>query len=385
MMLPRLVLRLDEAIASESRPLERECLKAERAGVLARLGRMPEARFALSGLRSQAQRLKSPRLQAWIWLVDGLISHFESVDGGSRAKFERALALAEAAVCPPLEALASSWLSAWAFNAMDLPGMSRHLARALQLAAPDHHAVQARVGLVLADAFRFAGDEALSRQWYQFSRRHAGDEGDTSMMSFLLYNMAAMRAARIGLEDALGQANADEVRQAQLEVQSTLNYDQGTGAAALAATLQMVKAQLAMVRGEHAEALALYDLNRAAAVEQGSGRRDGRFLAERAWCEMRLGRVDAARREARLAEAALSDRTDADDRVAAHARLATLLGELGDTAAKGRHQQALARAQQDHAESQRAMREALVAGLRAAGRAEDGPPAPAAPLRTAPC
>ena len=265
---------------------------------------------------------------------------------------------------------------------MDLDGLSRHLGRALQLARPDHHAVQARVGLVLADAFRFAGEEALSRQWYQFSRQHAGEEGDTSMLSFLLYNMAAMRAARIGLEDALGQARPEEIRQVHLEVQSTLNFDQGTGAAALVATLQVVKAQLAMVRGEHAEALALYDLHRPAAVEQGSARRDGRFLAERAWCELQLGRADAARREARLAEAALSDRTDADDRVAAHARLAAIFAALGDSAAKGRHLQSVARAQQDHAAEQQAMRMALIAGLRAAGRAEDGPP-PVRPLSVA--
>ena len=53
MLLPRVVLRLDEAIALEDSPLARECLKAERAGVLARLGMMQEARFALAGLRSR--------------------------------------------------------------------------------------------------------------------------------------------------------------------------------------------------------------------------------------------------------------------------------------------------------------------------------------------
>jgi hypothetical protein len=45
-MLPRVVLRLDELIAQADSPLDRECLKAERAGVLARLGLMADARFA---------------------------------------------------------------------------------------------------------------------------------------------------------------------------------------------------------------------------------------------------------------------------------------------------------------------------------------------------
>ena len=72
-------------------PLEREWLKAERAGVLARLGLMQEARFALAGLRSQRQRLRSPRLNAWVWIVDGLITHFESIGNEARDKFQRAL------------------------------------------------------------------------------------------------------------------------------------------------------------------------------------------------------------------------------------------------------------------------------------------------------
>lgn len=51
-MASRLVERLDAAIATAEDPLQRECLKAERAGALARHGLLDDARFALAGLRS---------------------------------------------------------------------------------------------------------------------------------------------------------------------------------------------------------------------------------------------------------------------------------------------------------------------------------------------
>eukprot|EP01035_Chromulina_nebulosa_P007574 gene7574-10229_t len=71
--------RLDLAIARCQVPLERECLKAERAGAMARHGRLADARFELAGVRSQSLRHRHPRLNAWVCMADGLIDHFESV------------------------------------------------------------------------------------------------------------------------------------------------------------------------------------------------------------------------------------------------------------------------------------------------------------------
>jgi hypothetical protein len=368
MSMPRVILRLDEAIAREDSPLARECLKAERAGVLARLGMMQEARFALAGLRSQAQRHRSPRLQAWVWMVDGLISHFETVAVHSGDKFRRALALATTAQDKPMMALTSAWLACCAFNASDLPALSEHLRLALQLAGPDHHAVHTRLGLVLGDSYRFAGDEPRSRHWYQLARRHAGEEGDTSMMSALLYNTTAMRAARIGLDDAFGRANLDEARQALLEVESTINYDDGAGSAALAATVRLVRAQMMLVLGRLDEALLQFDACRPGALAQGSAHRDARFAAERAWCLARLGQTDRARQDMAQAQAALANTQDADDRAAAHARLAQACQCLAQPAEAAHHQALADQALREHRASQQAMLAMLAATLAAAGQ-----------------
>ena len=367
-MLPRVVLRLDEAIARESVPLARECLKAERAGVLARLGQMQEARFVLSGLRSQAQRLRAPQLHAWVWMVDGMISHFEAVAVQSRDKFSRALSLASECRDEPLMALASAWLASCAYNASDLPALADHLGVALRLARPEHHAVQTRLGLVLGDAYRFAGDETRSRHWYQHTRQHAGEDGDTSMMSALLYNGVAIRAARIGMEDAWGRACADEARRALLEVGSTINYDDGAGSAALAATVRLVRAQLMLVLGRHEEARELFDTHWSAAVAQGSAHRDARFAAERAWCHACLGQLGAAKQDLQHALAALAGTLDADDRATAHARLAQVCAALGDEAGQARQQALAEQALLDLRAAQQAMLACLQQATGVAGR-----------------
>ncbi len=54
-MSSRLIERLDLAIARADQPVQRECLKAERGGVLARHGMLAEARFVLSGVRAQCR------------------------------------------------------------------------------------------------------------------------------------------------------------------------------------------------------------------------------------------------------------------------------------------------------------------------------------------
>lgn len=358
-MLPRLVVRLDAAIAQAEMPLERECLKAERAGVLARLGLMQEARFALNGLRSQSQRHRSPRLKAWVWMVDGMVSYFEAIGPQAGQKFLRAHAIAAAADDAPMQALAAAWLAVCAFNASHLADLTLYAGTALRLAAADDHPTRARVGLVLADAYCFAGDDERSRQWYKTARLHAGADGDSTMMSFLLHNIAAMRAGRISLEDAFGRAKADEARHALMEIESTANYDGGAGAAALSAMVPMVRAWLMVVLGRFEEAIALFDTQLARVNAQGSAHRDARFVADRAWCHLGCGRPEQALADARMAERSIAAQFDPDDRAAAHARLARVLAACGEAADAARHQALAQQALLAHEAAQRDMKAAL--------------------------
>jgi len=360
-MASRLIERLDLAIARCNEPLERECLKAERAGALARHGLLADAKFALQGSRAQSLRHRHPRLNAWVCMADGLVDHFESVGPQAQEKFRRAHGLAISAGDTALRATAAGWLATGSFNASDVPAMTAHLTDGLAYATLENHSAQARLGLVLADAFRYAGDDEQAQRWYLHARQHASAEGDSSMISVLLYNIAAVRSGRIGLDDAFGRGNLDLAAKALIEADSTTNYDQGSGMTALATMGQVIRAQLLVVLGRYSEAIALFDTHLVRARSQGTGHREARFLADRAWCYVHDGRLANALRDARAAEAALPSQFDADDRAATHARLARVYREagVGHTTAAAVHQAAAEDALAEHELSQQAMLAAL--------------------------
>jgi len=324
MVATRLIERLDAAIGAAAEPLQREYLKAERAGAIARLGLLSDARFTLAGLRAQNSRHKDTLLSAWISLVEGQIEHFDTVAPKAVNKFQSALELAETAGNAPMQALASAWLATCAFNADDVPAIARHVAAALKLAAPDDHAARARVGLVLADTYRCGGDDVKSQTWYLRARAHASADGDSSTISAMLHNISAMRASQIALADAFGRADLDLARKALLEAESTANYDWGTGVASLSTMVPVTRAQLLVTLSRFEEAVCLFDEHIDRARREGMARRGARLLADRAWCHVRLGRVAQALADTRAAEAGVKGQRDADDRAAAYARLARI-------------------------------------------------------------
>lgn len=367
-MASRLVERLDAAIAAAEDPLLRECLKAERAGALARHGMLDDARFALAGLRSQAQRRRNPRLAAWVSLVDGQIDHFVSITPKAMDKFRQAHDLACEAGDGDLQALALAWMATLNFNASRLPAMAAQLREALQLATQQNHAAKARLGLVLADAHRFAGDDSRSQLWYQFAREHAIAEGDTSMMSALLHNISAMRAGRIGLDDCFDRGDMEAAHRALLEAESTANYDWGAGASALKTMVPLqARAQLLVVLGRWDEAVALFDSHLGRAKTEGLAHREARFVAERAWCHLRRDRPREALKDAKQAAKCIDAQFDPDDCAATHARLARVWRELSREDEALQHQALADQALAAYRAEQQRWRDALAQALEGLG------------------
>ena len=328
----RLLERLDAQIAQAEEVFERECLKSRRAAVLARHGQFPEARFALAGLRSQSQRLRNPVLLAWVAFVDGLIEHCESLSPTARAKFQRAYDLASAAGDAELHALCAAWLAMTDFNASDVEATVAHAQEALRVAPADSHAARARAALVMASAWRTAGGDERAIPWYKVARQHAATEGDVSLVSVLLHNMAAFQAGRITLDGAFERADLADAQRVLLEAESTGNYDVGIGNGQLMAEVPLLRAQLMTVLGQFDAAIALFDSQLPRARAEGQVHREARFLADALFAEVKLGRVDEAVKRMRAIITVLPLMTEHDDIAATHARLAAATRALGRTA-----------------------------------------------------
>jgi len=355
----RVIDRLDADIARAEGVLEREFLKARRAAALARHGQFAEARFALAGLRSQGQRLRNPVLAAWIALVDGLIDHCESLSSAAREKFSRAHALAVEAGDAAVRAEAAAWLAVADLNANDLAATVTHAGEAVRMAPPEAHAALARAALVVGDTWRFAGEDAIAQAWYQKVRQCAAAEGDLSMVSMLLHNMAAFRAYRISLDDAFGHGDQAEAQRVLLEAESTGNYDAGVGNAQLVAQVPLLRAQLMIVLGQFDEAIGMIDAQLPRARAEGQAHREARYLADAAYAEVRLGRLDEAARRLRVIQQAMPLMTEVDDLAGTHARLADVAQALGREEQSQAHRENARRHLAEYEADQARWREAL--------------------------
>jgi hypothetical protein len=69
-MISRALQRLDAAIAAAGNAASAACPRAERAGLLARMGDIDGAKAVLGELRAQHERMPQPSLAAWLSLID---------------------------------------------------------------------------------------------------------------------------------------------------------------------------------------------------------------------------------------------------------------------------------------------------------------------------
>ena len=319
---------LDAALLATTDALTRERLKAERICVLARLGRLEEARLALAGLRAQLPRHRSEELAAWAAFATAMLHHVDADCAAATAQFAQAQAQAQAGAASALARLAGAWHATSLFNQGDVPAAVAAVAPLLPLAQGSDHAAALRIALTLGDLFVHGGDVAAGQAWYLQARQHARLHGDASLLSTVLYNMAALRVNAVALAAALGEADADPARRLLVEVESITHYDGGLGTLVAVNYVPLMRAQLLLVLGQWSDALALYRDYVAAQAPRGTLHAMSRHVAEHAWCLWQAG----ASGDALIAADALARRLgrgdaqlrDDDDQAVTHARLAQL-------------------------------------------------------------
>ena len=368
----RLQAKLEAAIAAAGNPIEARCLRAERAGLLARQGQLEAARAAIDELTTQLAWAPNLPLRAWLALAEGLHGYYSALGRGAQQQVEQAYLLArDGPSMPRLHALSAAWLANMAFANDDMPRMVALVHEALVTAAPDDHAARARAALVAGYAYHFAAASARAQPWYEASRRHAIAEGDETQLSALMHNQAWMRAsqarlsllfdatdgdARGGIEVAASAASAaeagDAVAHALMGAESIGHYDAGIGTASLGSLVPMLRAQVLTAQGRWDDALALFESHFEAARGDGLERLLPCLLADRAWCEWQSGKAAKAQALVAAAEQALVQECDTDDRAMAHARLAQVCDALGDASAAQRHRDAARRDHLTHRQQQ---------------------------------
>ncbi len=103
-MKSQLLARLDAAIARAGDPLSADMLRAERVALLAREGRLAEAREALAPLHQRQQIRPDAASAAAIGLADAMIDYYSDLGGQARVKLQQARVLSASAQRPALQA-----------------------------------------------------------------------------------------------------------------------------------------------------------------------------------------------------------------------------------------------------------------------------------------
>ncbi|HYN60674.1 MAG TPA: hypothetical protein VET87_14145 [Rubrivivax sp.] len=324
-----MLTQLAARIAAARDPVEAACLRAQIGIYLARQGKHAEAQGIVDAIRGEFGTRPNAEVTAWISLVEA-VSHFFSQPGPKALdRLQRAHALSRAINHPLLVPLCAAWLAHVEFNANRMQPMLQYAVEALRQAQPEHHAALARVSLVIADAFHYAGRFDLAKDWYAKVHEHALVDGDDAMISAMLHNVAALRANQVRLADSFHEPQPEEAERALLELESTKNYDLGIGTLSLSLLIPLVRAQLCMVRGRYAEAVVLYSATLDRQSTENLERREACFFAERAWCSIQLGQTAAAIADVDAACERLETPADADDLASAHARLCAIFELLG--------------------------------------------------------
>jgi hypothetical protein len=326
----RLLARLDADLRRALHPIDRACLRAERAAQLARHGQYDAASNEITALHATFDRQPSVAVSAWLCLAEGCLAYFTSLSGSARDKMQRAQALSAAARLPRIHALSVAWLAHMDYVHLDAESTAKHVRLALSLAEPGELAALARACLVVGMALQYAERNDLAQPWYARARECASLEGDEATLSALVFNMAWHHGNHALQASIFGGEFEARARHAMLGADSTENIGRWQGIISLDALVPMLRAQVHSVQGRHACALALYQANWLAAKRQGLGRMAANFLADMAWCRWSTGDVTGALQDACAAAAAIDPAMHADDQAVAHGRLAQLMRAAGE-------------------------------------------------------
>jgi tetratricopeptide (TPR) repeat protein len=324
----RLLKELDDRAALAQDDAERLLLRAERAGVLARLGQIDHARQEIGALR-KLNPTYSPRLASWILFSEGLVEHFESLAPIARDRFSRAHAIAVGVGDRRLRGLSAAWIAIWDYRNSDYSGAANRVIEAIRDGDQSDHSTMSRAWLVLALCLLLSGDPRGSKLVAK-ARSHAVAEGDIGMQSVVLFDAAGINVNHLSIAHAFQEAPVVDARLVELEFNSMLNLEAGIGLRNLRAGTGLFQAQLCVSKDDWQSAHELYSQHLKNADDEGQDRWMSRYFAEFALCEIKLGSHENASELLKQALRSIDETGDADDLAVTHARVAAVFRGLGD-------------------------------------------------------
>jgi hypothetical protein len=245
--LNRLESLLRSATASE---LSAE-ISARIAMVLARLGRLEEARVHVKALREAHSDWQSGRIHVWIMLAEALIDWYSDLSPNALDRVTRVQVLSGAMRYLEVYAIASAWKAHIQFETSDFDGMLRSMDLSFQSTSEENGDAKLRLAIVLCNAFSLCGDLANAQKWFKKGRNFAIAEGDIAGVEALQYNKAVMALTCLRADACIKAIETDRVKHVRREMNSSRNLNILTSNSVLANHLRLADARLLILECQY--------------------------------------------------------------------------------------------------------------------------------------
>lgn len=325
----RLATDLEAAANAAKDPFEAACLRADLAAQWARLGRVEEADLLLSSLRERFKTAPHPRLTPWLNYAESMINLRRHRVPEAMVKMHRAHALAIAGNVNALSARAAATLAHMYWNAQELEPAVSLIQKSLLSAHIEDLRSRCASSLLLGEMLAISGQVEAGKVWFNKCRQYASATGDMASLSALNFNLSVVALTLLTQRKFELPDEAQSPHEAQAQWAASSALDEMFAIATAEGMSLLQTAQLHSVAEKPELALIAYgELERAHLAS--SIRQKALWLADQAWCEMRLGKRIAAMTKASSAIDSLSQFAHLDDLAVTHSSLALVFEAAGD-------------------------------------------------------
>jgi len=355
----RVLAANQRAVDAARDPSERVRRLQDRVVLLARMGRVKEARELLDQARLQAPANAPASLLLRFDYAHAIqlyfAKHFADARNALVEVTERARrAGGDGALLGECESALALFLQ----RESDVRGAARY-ARAVLANDEATPESRYRAYLALGSLHQDAYDYVEAARLYRQAEGVVRELGDDIAMASWLQRSALTQAAHARQAAALDELDARTLANAISALKKSIAFASGLEGSPDTSLNHLVLAEMLVLQNRHADALALYDQHLPSAEGEGFLHEVTAAMADRAQCCLRLGRDEEGFAQLERALKRVDEATPSDIRAIVHANMATALGSRGRDREAEQHRQLAEMAWQTYAHEQREARRLL--------------------------
>ena len=335
-MSQRLLEANQRNVAAAAHVTERIRLLQDRAVLLARLGRVPEAERILADAEEEMPADAPRALKVRFAYVRAIDTYFSNRFVEAQHKMYAALREARKTNELSLIAECESALALFMQREGDVRAAVAH-ARSVLANSDATLESRYRASLALASLHQYAHDHETAYRLYRETQAVVKDLDDEIAMASWLQRAALAKAAHARQSAGCGELDKSGVKQAIADLQQCIEYAAKVPDGPTTTLDQLLLAEMYVLQKRYTQALALYDLHLPQCEGDGFLHECTAAMADRAHCLLQLGQTDAGYAQAVAALKRLDEAAPADIRAIVHENMAAALEAVKQPAQARQH------------------------------------------------